>query len=182
MKSSKEEKRTTKHAAFHHKTQTKWIKTWGFTFTESTNKLSFTLCYTGGKQPVDAKTCCGLFPVKARLLTTTHHSTIIQTRTHPSFLLCMQQSTNDRRNAQHRIPPFSEYLRMPESRIPQFSQRHYLWVGDGRELLLFKLLNCVFIITKVKFGSHQDYWCVGAMVAHFWVPFSPNILKWCRIH
>ena len=48
----------------------------------------------------------------------------------------------------------------------------YLRIGDWIEALLFQLLDGLFVIPQVEFGTNQNDGGVGTMVTHLRVPLE----------
>ena len=52
--------------------------------------------------------------------------------------------------------------------------RQALWVGDGRESLVSKLLIRLFVFAQIELGAHQDDGRVGTVMADLGEPLSTH--------
>ena len=59
---------------------------------------------------------------------------------------------------------------------------HTLRVSNGRKLLLFELLDSLFVLSQVELRADEDDGRVGTVMRHFRKPFCSYVFKWSRRH
>ena len=57
-----------------------------------------------------------------------------------------------------------------------------MWICNGRQPLVFQLLDGLLVLSQVQLGAHQDDGHVGAVVADLRVPLGSNVLEGGRVH